>query len=206
MAHSRQPHVTPEKQLTSTRLDMDLDSPILDDIDCTPNTKNQMISLKRMASQILDQGSPTTTSPFLKWRFAVVESKLKVREMQRQALSESNAFFDEAGKPKTEFLIVVMEDEKALLSEKAFLLSQRKTLEEDLKDIVTDKVPLQEAYIAELRMSLEAVSSSEEILPGLKVPRFDRKNFQNIVNEYLDTKAVDPDTGDSRKWCNVLGY
>ena len=206
MAHSRQPPVTPEKQLTSSRLDMDLDSSILDGIDCTPNTKNQMISMKRKASQILDQGSPNTTSPFLKWRLAVVESKLRVRTMQKQALAEANTFFDEADKPKTEFVAVVEEDEKALVSEKAFLLSQRKILEEDLNDIVTNKVQLEEAYIAELRMSLEAASSSREKLPGLKVPRLDRKCFQDNVNEYLGTKAVYPETGDSKKWCNVLGY
>jgi len=87
--------VTPEKQLTSSRLDMDLDSSKLDGIECTPNTKNQMISLKRKASQLLDQGSPNTTSPSLKWRLAVVESKLRVRATQKQALSEANTFFDE---------------------------------------------------------------------------------------------------------------
>ena len=164
MAYSRQPPVTPEKQLTSSRLDIDLDSPILDGIDCTPNTKNQMISLKRKASQLLDQGSPNTTSPFLKWRLAVVESKLRVRAMQKQALSEANIFFDEAGKPKIEFMAVVKEKEKALLSEKAFLLSQRKTLEEDLNDIVTSKVQLEEAYIAELRMLI------------LRLPQVQRRN------------------------------
>ena len=198
--------MTLEKQLTSSRLDIDLDSPILDGIDCTPNTKNQMISLKRNASQLLDQGSPNTTSPFLKWRLAVVESKLRVRAMQKQALSEANIFFNEAGKPKIEFVAVVKEEEKALLSEKAFLLSQRKILEEDLNDIVTSKLQLEEAYIAELRISLEAASSSKEKLPGLKSPRLDRKYFQDIINEYLGTKAVYPDTGDSSKWCNVLGY
>ena len=206
MAHSRQPPVTPEKQLTSSRLDMNLDSPILDGIDCTPNTKNQMISLKTKASQLLDQGSPNTTSPFLKWRLAVVESKLRVRTMRRQALSEANTFFDEAGKPKTDFVAVVKKDEKALLSEKAFLLSQRKILEEDLTDIVTSKIQLEEAYIAELRMSLDAVSSPKKKLPGPRVPRLDRSIFQDVVNEYLGTQDVYPDTGDSRKWCNVLGY
>ncbi len=35
--------------------------------------------------------------------------------MQKQALSEANSFFDEADKPKTEFVAVVKEDKKALL-------------------------------------------------------------------------------------------
>ena len=73
--------MTPEKQLTSLRLHIDFDSSILDGIDCTPNTKNQMISLNRKASQLLEQGSPKTISLFLKWRLAVVESKLRLKAM-----------------------------------------------------------------------------------------------------------------------------
>ncbi|MCJ1455417.1 hypothetical protein MMC28_005772 [Mycoblastus sanguinarius] len=205
MAHSHQPSVTPEKQLTSPRMEMDLDSPLLDRIDCMPNTKNEMMSLKRKASQLFAQGSPTTTSPFLKWRLTVVECKLQVRAMQKQALSEADAFFNEVGKSKREVVAIVNEDKKALLSEKVFLLSQRKTLEEDLNDMVSSRVLLEEAYTAELRMSLEAASSSKEKSPGLKTPRLDRKSFQNTVNEYLGTKDV-YETGDARKWCNVLGY
>ena len=123
MAHLRLPPCTPEKQLTSLRLDMDLDCSVLDGIDSTPNMKDQMTSLKRKVSQLLDQGSPTTASPFLKWRLAVVESRLRVRTIQKQALSEANASSDGPDKPKTNFMAVVREDEKALLSEKAFLLS-----------------------------------------------------------------------------------
>ena len=176
MAHSRQPPVTPEKQLASSRLDIYLDSPILDGIDCTPNTKNQMISLKRKASQLPDQGSPNIT-PFLKWRLAVVESKLRVRAMQKQALLEANIFFDEAGKPKMEFMAVVKEKEKVLLSEKAFLLSQRKILEEDLKDIVTSKVQLEEAYIAELRMLFKAASKFKGEIAGPEGPKVRQEIF-----------------------------
>ena len=206
MAHHHQPPVTPEKQLIPSPINADMNSSVLDGIDCTPETKNQMISLKRKASQLLDQGSPSTTSPFLKWRLAVVESQLRVRAIQKQALSEATTFFDEGDKPKTEFVAAIKEDEKALSSEKAFLLSQRKILEQDLNDIVSQKIQLEEAYITELRMSLEAASSSKEKLPCLKVPRLDRKRFQDVVYEYLGTKTVYPDTGDSRKWCNVLGY
>ncbi|KAF6227153.1 hypothetical protein HO133_008595 [Letharia lupina] len=205
MAHF-QPLVKPETQLTSSRFDMDLDSSVLDSVDCTPKTKNLMMSLKRKASQLLDQGSPHTTSPFLKWRLAVVESTLRVRAVQKQALSEANTFFDDAGKPKTEFVALVKEDEKVLLSEKVFLLSERKVLEEDLNDIVTSREQLKDAYITELRISLEAASSSKERLPGLKAPRLDRKQFRDSVNEYLGTKTENPDTEDSRIWCNVLGY
>ena len=205
MAHSCKPPVTPEKQLASSRLDMDLDSPILDGIDCTPNTKNQMISLKRKARQLSDLGSPRSTSPFLKWRLAVVESTLRVREVQKQALSEASTFYDEAGKSKTAFVAAVREDEKALLTEKVFLLSQQKVLEQDLNDIVTSKVQLEEAYIAELRRSLEAASSSKLRLPGLKVPRLDRRDFSEIVHEYLGTKDERPTSLETRTWCNVLG-
>ena len=184
---------------------MDLDSPVLDGIDCTPKTKNQMISLKRKARQVSDLGSPSTTSPFLKWRLAVVESTLRVREAQKQALSEASTFYDEAGKSKTVFVAAVREDEKALLSEKVFLLSQQKILEQDLNDIVTSKVQLEEAYIAELRRSLEAASSSKQRLPGLKVPRLDRRDFSEVVHEYLGTKDERPTSLETRIWCNVLG-
>ena len=207
LAHLRPPPFTPEKQLTSLRLDMDLDldSSKWDGIDCTPNTKDQMISLKRKVSQLLDQGSPNTTSLFLQWRLAVVESKLRVRTIQKQALSEENPSSEGAEQMNANFMALVHKDEKALSFEKAFLLSQRKILEEDLNDVVTSKFQLEEAYIAELRMSLEAASSSKQRFLGLKSPRLDRKHFQNIVNEYLDTKVVSA-TGDEKKWCHVLGY
>ncbi len=54
----RQPPVTPEKQLSSSRWDIDMDPLILDGIDCTPKTKNQMTALKRNANQLLDWGIP----------------------------------------------------------------------------------------------------------------------------------------------------
>ncbi|MCJ1456924.1 hypothetical protein MMC28_007290 [Mycoblastus sanguinarius] len=71
--------------------------------------------------------------------------------------------------------------------------------------MVSSKVQLEEAYSAELRMSLETTLSSKKTFPGLKAPRVDRELFQDMVNEYLGTKDVS-DTGDARKWCNVLGY
>lgn len=192
--------------MTSRLLDVDMDSSLLERIDCTPNTKSQMLSLKRKASQLLDQGSPPMISAFLQWRLAVVESTLRVRTAEKQALSEARVFFDEVGKPKTVLVAAIAGNEKALLSEKAILLSQRKTLKEDLDDLVISKGQLEEAYITELRISLDAASSSKTKLFGLKSPRLDRMSFQDSVHAYLETRSknvTDPD--DAAQWCNVIG-
>ena len=82
------------------------------------------------------------------------------------------------------------------------LLTQRQILEQDLNDVISSKVLLEEAHMTELRSSLEAASSSKQKWPGLQAPRSDTRAFRDIVNKYLDTAY---DTGDSRKWCNVLG-
>lgn len=100
MAQSHQPPATPEKQLTSSHLDLDLDSHNMDDLDCTPNTKAEMHLKKKKASQIFGQGSPNTTSSFLKWRFSVVEQQLEVKEVERKALLEANTFYKKIGKSK----------------------------------------------------------------------------------------------------------
>lgn len=206
MAHSNPPS-TPEKKGFS-RLARDTDSSILDgdnldSIDCSPATKTQIKSLKRKASQILEEGSPATTSPFLKWRLAVVESTLQIRNKQREALNEASPSFYKTAKSKEEWVALVRQDEKALLKEKTFILSQRKILEEDLNDIVTSKVQLEEAYNTELRISLQTTSSTKNRLLTFKVPRLERTPFQNIVNEYLGTK-LSSGTGSTRSWCNVL--
>lgn len=77
---------------------MNLDPPILDNFDCTPHTKSQMTTVKRKASQAIEQGPPTTPKPSLGWRLSIVESMLKVSEAQRIALSElseADEFFNE---------------------------------------------------------------------------------------------------------------
>ena len=83
MARSDRIPVTPEKQTGTLRQDIGLDSSVFDDIDCTPNTRRQLISLKRKASELSEQASPTITSPFLKWRLAVMEAQLRVRAVQK---------------------------------------------------------------------------------------------------------------------------
>ena len=206
MAHLNQPPVTPEKQLISARSALDLDSPILDDIDCTPNTKTQMRSNKRKASQIAAEGTPKTTKLFLKWRLATVENQLETKTLQMQAVRESaGTFLETFRQSKTEILAELKEAEQTLLSEKIRLLADRKILEQDLNDTVTDCHALEEAYINELRMSLETASSSKERFSGMKTPRLDRKNFKRQLNEYLGTEDIFPGTTDTKKWCNVIG-
>lgn len=196
---SRQSSITPEKQMIS-KIHTDPELQGLDDVDCSPKTKDRLHSLKRKASEILDQGSPSTTSPFLKWRLAVVESQLRIRSAQQQAVTESNS------PNKTIKMDTLKKDKKALLTEKFFLLSQRKIIEGDLNDIVANKEQLTQAYIAEHRMSLDAASSSKDKLSSLKSPRMDRKLFRHTVNEYLGTEKTGEDELSVLRWCNVLGY
>lgn len=61
----------------------------MDRLDCTSNTGNEIISLKIMASQISDSGTPRTTSTFLTWRLSVVNSDLEVMAAEKQALREN---------------------------------------------------------------------------------------------------------------------
>ena len=118
MASSYSTPITPEKQLTPTRFQLDLDS-----LDCTPNTRERLKSQKRKASQILEEGSPQTTIPFLKWRLAVVEDTLNVKALERQALGEADEYFKKANRSKKELIAAIKEDEKILTSERAILLS-----------------------------------------------------------------------------------
>lgn len=206
--HNPQP-ITPEKQISpSANTNLDSPSEIVDlrGITCTPKTQTKLTTLKRKADQLWDEGSPKTTSPFLKWRLAVLESLLALRSTQKQAIAEAGKESNEDKQSNLELLAKIKKDEYALLTEKTFILAGRKTLEEDLSDMVSSKIQLEEAYITELRMALEAASSSKDRLPGLKMPRLDRTLFQKIVNEYLGTKYEDPETKDSQKFCNVLGF
>lgn len=189
---------------------MDLDSPLLDAIDCTPDTKEKMMSGKRKASQLLQEGSPKTTNSFLKWRFNFIDRTLELKASQKQALEEANEFFEKAGTSKTELMVIMKDEDKALTSEKAILLSQRKSFEGDLNDVDTSKTELEKAYIIELRNSLEAASTikEKEKIPGLKAQRLDRRKFAQIVHSYLGTEQRhpgDPDGVNTRRFCNVLG-
>ena len=192
--------ITPEKQLTSNRSQLDIES-----IGSTPQTKEKLKSQKRKASQILEEGSPQTTIPFLKWRLAVVEDTLNVKALERQALSEANEYFEKANTSKMELIAVIREDEKVLTSERAILLSQRKSFEGDLNDVDTSKTRLEDAYIIELRNSLELASNTKEKVPGLKAPRLERKQFAQIVHQYLGTGLREPNET-AIKFCNVLGF
>ena len=98
--------ITPEKQLTSTEFHIGLDSPLLDAIDCSASTKKEMMSRKRKVTHVLEEGSPSLTIPFLKWRLAVVEHTLEVRASQRQAFGEGNTFFENAGISKGDLVAV----------------------------------------------------------------------------------------------------
>ena len=84
------------------------------------------------------------------------------------------------------------------------MLIHKKVLEEDLNDTVKNKDDLKDACITELRLSLDAASTSEEKLSSLKSPRLDRKRFQQTVDGYLGTKKGD--SGSEVKFCNVLGF
>ena len=68
-------------------------------------------------------------------------------------------------------------------------MGERKVLEEDLNDIVASKVQLTDAYITELALSLESVSTSKNKLAGMKFARLDRRAFHDAVHAYLDTQS-----------------
>ena len=205
MTSTQSTPINPEKQLTSKRFQMDLDSPLFDAIDCTPNTREKMMSRKRKASKMLEKGSPNVTAPFLQWRLAVVEETLLHRALQKKALNEADKFFEAAGVSKAELMATVVEDEKALDAEKLILLSQRKSFEGDLNDIDISKTQLEDAYITELRYSLQLASNTKQKVPGLKAPRLDRKQFSQMVHDYLGTEVRQPGEIDALRFCNVLG-
>ena len=199
MASSYSTPITPEKQLVPNRFQMDIES-----IDCTPNTRERLRSQKRKASQVLEEGSPQTTIPFLKWRLAVVEDTLNIKALERQALGEADDYFKQANRSHKELIAAIKEDEKILTSERAILLSQGKSFEGDLNDVDTSKTRLEDAYITELRNSLELASNTKEKVSGIKAPGLTRKQFSQIVYEYLGTSLKEP--GETANFCNVLGY
>lgn len=202
----------PLKQHALSRLSMS--SLSLDDIDCSPDTMVEMNKLKRKASELINEGSPSLTAPFLKWRLAVVNTRLDYLETQRMAISEADRFFEEAGKGREEYMAEFEADENDLRSEKKLILSQRKTLEEDLTDTLPETghhnpayvEALEDAYIKALRMSLDIASSSKTKTPGLKAPRLARKEFSNLVKEPLATSKEKQGPADDQQWCNVMGH
>lgn len=145
----------------------------------------------------------TSVTQFLEWRRAAVEDELNVKALQRKALDEATEFFEKTAKSKTELMEEVMKDEKALLQEKAILLSQHKSFEGDLNDVDTSKTQLAAAYITELRISLELASNTKQRVSGLKGPRLERKQFAEIVHQYLGTEKRY--IGETKRFCNVLG-
>ncbi|KAL9064014.1 MAG: hypothetical protein Q9161_009147 [Pseudevernia consocians] len=200
MASTHSTPITPQKQLTSNRFQLDIES-----IDCTPDTRERLRSQKRKASEILEEGSPQTTIPFLKWRLAVVEDTLNVKALEKKALSEATEYFEKTNRSKSELLATIKEVERGLTSERAILLSQRKSFEGDLNDVDTSNTRLEDAYITELRYSLELASSTKEKAPGTKAPRLEGKQFAEIVHKYLGTGLREPNET-AMKFCNVLGF
>lgn len=57
-------------------------------------------------------------------------------------------------------------------------------------------------------MSLESASSSKENLIDLQAARLDRKQFSEVMHEYLDTKdfSFPACMVEVLKWCNILGF
>lgn len=209
MSSSRDLPVTPENKRSLSRLS--LGSPALDTIDCSPETKSLLNSRKRKTTELLTEGSPKVTANFLNWRLAVVRSTISYNEVQKKALREGDSFFDTSSKSRAELLSEVEQEDRDLENEEKVLMSQRKTLEEDLKDIVTAKQEIEpayftevrDAYINELRWSLYAASRANQKIPGEKVPRLERKPFRTTVEEYLGTRCNVKD--EQLAWCNVMG-
>ncbi|KAL8959320.1 MAG: hypothetical protein Q9183_005654, partial [Haloplaca sp. 2 TL-2023] len=203
---SHHPPITPERQINRLHSEIDTDSPVWDNIDCTPSTKSTMRKLKRKVSDLSDGEVPTKTAPWLDYRYAVVKNQLSLREAQLQALSESAAEALSDGKPKLEWQELVKKDLQGLEAEMMILMSNKKIIEGDMNDTVVSPDQLANAYVLELRSLLEATSSGKKGYLGPKQPRLDGKLFVERVDEYLGTGYKAPVTEDGLKWCNVLGY
>ncbi|KAI4234177.1 MAG: hypothetical protein L6R40_006836 [Gallowayella cf. fulva] len=182
-----------------------LNSPFIEEVDCTPDTKSKIKHLKRKASQIRAEGSPSTTAPWLQWRFVTVQNELALRRSQIQALRESKTDTLPDGRSKMEWLKELRDCEKELDRERLQLLTNRKIMEGDLNDIAASADQLASAYIQELRTFLYGASNQKEKYPGPKTPRLERRPFADRVNDYLGTLTL-YETGDRLKYCNVIGY
>ena len=164
-----------------------------------------MLHLIKKTQKLEASDSPRTTPHFLRWRLDLVRSHLELLDNKKRATTEAKSFFGEVKTSQSQLLAMIKKEERPLLLEKTFLLSQRKVLAEDLSDIVESKQALDDAYIKELRISLEPASPSQEKSPGLESPRLDRPKFQKLVFRYLRTRKVTK-AGNVRKFCNVLGH
>lgn len=180
--------------------DIYVDSPALDDIPYTPEIRAKMSTLKLKASQTLKQGSPTVTKQFLQWRPKAVTAFLEFRAMQRQAPTWSAS----SQSTQAELLKFIEMGERRLLFEKAYLLSDSKSIEGDLNDIVYDKNELLKAYLNELRMSMEVAVSAKTKPVDSKALRLGNKEFSDAVYDYLGTRRV-LEGGCMLYFCNVLG-
>ena len=103
-----------------------------------------------------------------------------MRAMENRVLSEATYILEKVGSTKAEFIADVRGKEEELL-------------EENLNDLVNDKVRLKEPYINELiRMAYAAASCEKPKIPDLKASRLDKSKFQEILLTYLITKEVEP--------------
>ena len=164
----------------------------LDQIDCTPDTKQKLPSNKSMAGQILQEGSPMATSPFLQWRLTAEEEEFQVKAMEKIALSEVTMSFEKAGTTKAEIMTDVQEKENGPLEENPLPLSSRQLPKQDLNNRVNDEIRLQEADINEPRMALAAAPSERPKSLGVKAPKLNRCKVHKVVHDHLDTTAQCP--------------
>ena len=180
---------------------MDLGSPELVALDCSPEIKEEILNRKRKTSEVLEKGSPDTAIPFIKWRLALLRDLLDVKYLERKALDEATGFFfEKTGRSKTELMAAIVKEEKELRSENVIMLSQRKSFEGDLHDVDRDKTELAAAYKAELSNALEVASNMRKIVKRPKAPRLKRKEFADVVHKYLGTRDAD-----GYKFCNAFG-
>ena len=182
----------PRQQSNSPRLTGDEDLNPFDRFGCTLEIKS-------------DQAVPKTPAIYLKWRLAILEIKLKMIAMRKQASTEvSEVDEHDTGTYKSN-LMALKKGEKTFLLEKTFILAQRKSLAEDLSDVIIRIDQLEPAYIEEHRMALTTASSSKHTWSRRKVRRQKRWPFATIVHEYLDTRRYPRNTRIVVKRCNITG-
>ena len=180
---------------------MDLDSPIHDELPCTAETKARIKALKRKRSDHLAL-MPNSGSPYVKWRLLMISITAETREAQKCQVIES-------GRAESEFRQALTKELDNLEEEKTFLMARGKILEGDLNDMITNKVPIHDAYMNELVEALQEKNRQRQEKKKSKhgkEPRLARGKFSAKLHAYLGTEDRSELTGDAAlRWCNVLG-
>lgn len=169
----------------------------------TPDGVAKVNQLKRKASDLSDQEAPAKASSFLEWRLSVIKAQIAVLvTMRGDYRSSLTASKTKATQDSLEPAIERLEVEQTSLErEFLMLVKQKPFLREDLQD---SSQAIEESYAADIVNSWRLASAEGQ--KNQKKRALPRKQFRDVVAEYLDSiKSYDP-TAPREVFCNVLGY